>query len=168
MLRARRGMLALRVAPTQIIHLSACAGLHAAGRRFVLHGLQRRLVSSSPPSTPTPPFPGEPDKPSMKTAVPGPKSQALAKEMNEYQVRASDRGRCSALASRRTHAPLTSLRTTPNRAATTSVCVCCTVLLMAAHWFAVMPRAQLTRTATRCWTSSARSRRCRSATTTPR
>jgi len=40
---------------------------------------------SAVPKTPSPPFPGEPEGPSMKTKVPGPKSQELSKSLDKYQ-----------------------------------------------------------------------------------
>lgn len=47
----------------------------------------RRLFGSrtSLPSTPTPAFPGEPSQPIIKTAIPGPMSIQLTKEMGEHQ-----------------------------------------------------------------------------------
>ncbi len=51
---------------------------------FSLSELVRTL--SSRPSTPTPPFEGEPDAPLVKTAVPGPKSKEIQAAMDKLQV----------------------------------------------------------------------------------
>jgi len=40
---------------------------------------------STAPKTPSRPFPGEYDAPSMKTAIPGPKSKDLSKQMDKHQ-----------------------------------------------------------------------------------
>ena len=71
------------------VNINSSSWIFFAGtvRRSLQLG-QRRLVSSAPPKTPAPAFPGEPSAPSIKTAIPGPKSQAVFKDINELQARA--------------------------------------------------------------------------------
>eukprot|EP01130_Rhizamoeba_saxonica_P015173 TRINITY_DN6759_c0_g1_i1.p1 TRINITY_DN6759_c0_g1~~TRINITY_DN6759_c0_g1_i1.p1 ORF type:complete len:497 (+),score=110.18 TRINITY_DN6759_c0_g1_i1:15-1505(+) len=60
-------------------------------RKPKLRRLQRRCIQSEstvfavPPPTPTPNFPGEPLKPSIKGSIPGAKSQELMKRLDQYQ-----------------------------------------------------------------------------------